>query len=84
MTADTSVRISSTKPYSRASSAVNHRSRSASRSTFAIGWPVCSAISRISTFLVCSRFSAWISMSTALPPMPAEPWCISTRECGNA
>ena len=23
-------------------------------------------------------------MSTAVPPMPAEPWCISTRECGRA
>ena len=23
-------------------------------------------------------------MSTAVPPMPAEPWCISTRACGSA
>ena len=63
---------------------MNHRSRRASASTFSTGWPVCSEISRISTFLVCSRFSAWISMSMAVPPIPADPWCSSTRECGSA
>src|SRR4051812_195824 len=84
VTALTSVSTWSTKPYSRASSAVNHRSRSESRSIRSRGWPVCSEISESSTFFTCSRFSAWISMSIAVPPMPAEPWCMRIRECGSA
>src|SRR5437667_211633 len=33
---------------------------------------------------VCRRSSAWTSMSTALPPIPAEPRCIRIRACGSA
>ena len=35
------------------------------------------------TALVCSRFSAWIAMSDAVPPIPAEGWCIMIRACGR-
>lgn len=34
--------------------------------------------------LVNSRFSAWISMSAVVPPMPAEGWCIMIRALGSA
>src|SRR3954454_12866091 len=36
------------------------------------------------TSTVCRRSSAWTSMSTALPPMPAEPRCMRMRACGSA
>ena len=29
----------------------------------------------------CAMFCAWIAMSTAVPPMPPDGWCMSTREC---
>ena len=28
--------------------------------------------------------SAWIAMSDAVPPMPADGWCIRIRACGSA
>src|SRR6476659_6421744 len=74
----------STRPYSRACSAVNQRSRSASASTCSRLWPVCSAIRSSSTCLMCSDCWAWILMSEAEPPMPDEGWCIMIRACGSA
>src|SRR5262249_9705835 len=73
----------SMKPYSLAASAVNHRSRSESRSICSSVWPVCSAMSSCMTFLMCSDCSAWILMSEAEPPMPPEGWCIMIRACGR-
>ena len=67
-----------------ASSALNQRSRRESRSTVSTGWPVSSAISASTVSRVWRRSSAWISMSIAVPPMPAEPWCSRTRACGSA
>ena len=40
--------------------------------------PVSSAISPSTVSRMCRRSLAWISISTADPPMPAEPWCIRT------
>ena len=71
-------------PYSTASVAVNQRSRSLSAAICSTVRPVCCAVSSCITRLVCSRFSAWIAMSTAVPPMPADGWCIITRVCGSA
>ena len=71
-------------PYAWACSAVNHRSRSPSREIVSGLWPVCSAVSRSIGLLVNSRFSAWIAMSAALPPIPADGWCIITRAFGSA
>ena len=69
----------------RASSAVNQRSRSASALDLLDAAGRCARRSGRITRSRCARgLSAWISMSTAVPPMPAEPWCISTRECGRA
>ena len=31
--------------------------------------------------LVCAMFCAWIAMSTAVPPMPPDGWCMRTRAC---
>ena len=59
-------------PYSFACSGVNQRSRSPSREIVSSLWPVCSAVIRSMARLVNSRFSAWIAMSAAVPPMPAE------------
>src|SRR5581483_5030461 len=50
----------STKPYSRASCAVNQRSRSESASMRSIDWPVNSALSRNISFLMTWNCSAWI------------------------
>src|SRR5258708_24455128 len=74
----------STKPYSLASSAVNQRSRSESRSIWSIVWPVWKAIRSASVFLTNSICSAWIRMSVAVPPMPPDGWCIMIRPCGSA
>ncbi|EPJ42243.1 putative ATP-dependent Clp protease proteolytic subunit 3 [Streptomyces afghaniensis 772] len=71
-------------PYSLASSAVNQRSRSPSREIVSGLWPVCSAVIRSMVRLVNSRFSAWISMSAVVPPMPADGWCIMIRAFGRA
>ena len=72
------------KPYSRASSAVNQRSRSESFSICSTLWPVCSAISEDMVRLMCSDCSAWIRMSEAVPPRPPDGWCIMMRLCGSA
>src|SRR5258707_15424870 len=54
------VRTSSTMPYSLASSAVNQRSRSASRSICSMGCPVWNAVRSTSVRLMYSICSAWI------------------------
>src|SRR4051794_25593874 len=74
----------STKPYSRASCAVNQRSRSESLLICSTGWPVWNACSSLSSRLVRRNRSAWIAMSEAVPPTPAEGWCIMIRACGRA
>src|SRR3712207_620347 len=74
----------STKPYSRASCAVNQRSRSESSLIRSIGWPVWKDCSSLSSFLVRRNRSAWMAMSAAVPPTPAEGWCIMIRACGRA
>src|SRR3954449_7200514 len=74
----------STKPYSRASCAVNQRSRSESLLICSTGWPVWNACSSLSSRLVRRNRSAWIAMSEAVPPTPAEGWCIMIRACGKA
>ena len=74
----------STKPYALAPSASNQRSRRESRSTVAMSWPVSSATRLSTVSRVCRRSSAWMAMSIAVPPMPADPWCSSTFECGRA
>ena len=48
------------------------------------GWPVSSAMRPSTVSTMCRKSSAWTSMSTALPPMPAEPRCIRMRACGSA
>src|SRR4051794_2947703 len=74
----------STKPYSRASAAVNQRSRSESFSICSIDWPVWKDCSSLSSRFVRRNRSAWIAMSDAVPPTPAEGWCIMIRACGRA
>src|SRR5699024_9871985 len=74
----------SMKPYSRASSAVNQRSRSASLLICSTVLPVCSAVSSAMTRFMCRIKSALILMSEAVPPIPPEGWCIITRACGVA
>jgi len=74
----------STNPYSRASGAVNQRSRSESASMRSIGWPVNSALSRNISFLMTANCSAWMAMSAALPVTPPNGWCIRMRACGSA
>src|SRR5690606_10139614 len=69
----------STMPYSRACSAVNHRSRSLSRSISSSECPVASERICCDCSFMYSRFSAWIAMSTAVPENPAEGWCIMIR-----
>jgi hypothetical protein len=76
--------ILSKKPYSSASVAVNHLSRSLSLRMVYTVWPVCSAVSSAMTFFMCRMSSAWILMSEAVPPMPPEGWCIRTRAFGVA
>src|SRR5215831_1083506 len=48
------------------------------------GWPVSSAIRPSTVSTMCRRSLAWISISAALPPMPAEPRCMRMRACGSA
>src|SRR4029453_13181736 len=74
----------STKPYSRASCAVNQRSRSESFSICSTGWPVWKDCSWLSSDFVRRNRSAWIAMSDAVPPTPADGWCIMIRACGRA
>src|SRR6202020_817589 len=74
----------STNPYSRASGAVNHRSRSESASMRSIDWPGNSAFSRNISFLMTVSCSAWIAMSAALPVTPPSGWCIQMRGWGSA
>src|SRR5215218_4891516 len=74
----------SMKPYSRACSAVYQWSCSESSCTVSNGWPVSSAMSASTVSRMCRRSLAWISISTADPPIPAEPWCIRTRACRRA
>ena len=76
--------MSSMRPYSLASSAVNQRSRSESRVICSTVWPVCWAVSSAIRFLVCSSCSAWILMSEAEPPRPAEGWWIRISAFGSA
>src|SRR5690554_2657245 len=76
--------MASTNPYSRASSAVYQWSCRESSKTRSTGCPVSSAIRRSTVSRVWRRSSACSSMSIALPPIPAEPWCMSTRELGRA
>src|SRR5690606_3457345 len=74
----------STRPYSRAASALLKLSRSVSWAIVSIDWPVWRA--RIS-FRRCfmDRISrAWISMSVAWPWKPPRGWWIMTREFGSA
>src|SRR5690606_31054117 len=74
----------STRPYSRAASALLKLSRSVSWATVSIDWPVWRA--RIE-FRLCfiERISrAWISMSVAWPWKPPSGWWIITREFGSA
>src|SRR3954467_4522580 len=73
-----------TNPYSSASAAVNQRSRSESFSICSTGWPVCSDWSWFSSVLVRRNRSAWMAMSDAVPPTPADGWCIMIRACGRA
>src|SRR5689334_12894005 len=81
----TALRITlSTKPYSLASSAVNQRSRSASRSICSMGCPVWNAVRSNSVRLMYSICSAWILMSDAVPPIPPDGWCIRICACGRA
>jgi hypothetical protein len=49
-----------------------------------MGCPVSSAVMPSTVSRVCRRSSACNSMSTAVPPMPAEPWCMRMRACGSA
>src|SRR5262249_20797278 len=74
----------SMNPYSRAWSAVYQWSCRESSCTVSNGCPVSLAISPSTVSRMCRRSFAWISISTAEPPIPAEPWCISTRACGSA
>src|SRR4051795_5758366 len=74
----------STNPYSRASCAVNQRSRSESLLICSTDWPVWKACSSLSSRLVRRNRSAWIAMSDAVPPTPADGWCIMIRACGRA
>ncbi len=67
-----------------ACAAVNQRSRSESRSICSTVWPVCWAMSSAISRLVSLYCSAWIAMSDAVPPMPADGWCIRIRACGSA
>src|SRR5690348_17242841 len=76
--------IPSMNPYSRASAAVYQWSCSESSKIRDTGWPVSSEMSPSTVSTVCRRSSAWTSMSTALPPIPAEPRCIRMRACGSA
>src|SRR3954447_9636881 len=62
----------STKPYSRASSAVNQRSRSASAVIRSTDWPVWSAVSWAISSFHLPRISARMAMSDAVPPTPPE------------
>src|SRR4051812_20742324 len=74
----------STKPYSRASCAVNQRSRSESLLICSTACPVWNACSSLSSRFVRRNRSAWIAMSEAVPPTPADGWCIMIRACGRA
>src|ERR1700682_2624373 len=74
----------STKPYSRASGAVNQRSRSESASMRSRVCPVECALRRNISFLMTANCSAWIAMSVAPPVMPPSGWCIRIRACGSA
>ena len=74
----------SMKPYWRACSAVYQWSCSESSCTVSNGCPVSSAIRASTVSRMCRRSLAWISISTADPPIPADPWCISTRACRSA
>lgn len=75
--------ISSIRPYALASSGVNQRSRSESRVICSKDWPLWKAISSDIRFLVRSSCSAWIRMSVAEPPRPAEGWCIRMLAFGS-
>src|SRR5262249_15517617 len=74
----------STNPYSRASGAVNQRSRSESAMMRSTDWPVNSALSRNISCLMTANCSAWIAMSAALPVTPPSGWCIRILACGSA
>ena len=84
VTAPAWVTTLSTNPYSRASGAVNQRSRSESAVICSTDLPVCSAISSASTVFMCRISWALMRTSVAVPPMPPDGWCIITRACGVA
>ena len=47
-------------------------------------WPVCCAIRSAIWRLMSSDCSACFWMKDAVPPMPADGWCIMIRVCGRA
>src|SRR5690606_41105710 len=74
----------STRPYSRAASALLKLSRSVSWATVSIDCPVWRARMAF-RFCFIERISrAWISMSVAWPWKPPRGWWIITREFGSA
>src|SRR5690606_35035060 len=73
----------STKPYSSASCAVNHRSRSKSAMIRSTVCPVCSAMSSAISRLWRLNSSAWMEMSDSVPPTPADGWCMRIWQCGS-
>ncbi len=38
----------------------------------------------VSSTLLSANSAAWMAMSAAVPPIPADGWCIMIRACGSA